>query len=283
MPPLRPSGHSCSPVLPPRPHHSKKPYAAPPSSKSMLLKPPYQGPGGPPNPSRPGFASYLKIPNLSPKIKLLCEVIATTHALSVERVLDDSISGLRVTQEDVEEVLKLSYGFPSTAVKFYGCWMYCYENEFDSATRLLDEMICNGAFPDEETYNVLFKFLIRGRKLGDASAIFTEMIKNECLPSLANCQAAVRMSIDSSDSAMALKVWGWMAENYVEELEETANLLVVGLRDMNQLPEAVKYAEDIVERKIKLNSSTLSKLKQSLSKAKKDRVCNEILQKWKFH
>lgn len=124
--------------------------------------------------------------------------------------------------------------------------------------------------------------MIKGRKLDDASAIFMEMIKNGCTPSLANCQAAVRVFLDSRNSSMALKVWKWMAENHPEELEEdTAYLLGVGLQDMNRLPVAVKYAEDIIERKIKLNSSTLSKLKQSLPKAKKDNVCNEILQKWK--
>ncbi|KAA8547736.1 hypothetical protein F0562_004165 [Nyssa sinensis] len=43
--------------------------------------------------------------------------VANTHSLSVEKVVDDT--GIRVTQEDVEEVLKLSYGFPGPAVKFF--------------------------------------------------------------------------------------------------------------------------------------------------------------------
>lgn len=496
---------------PSKPHLSKKPRAPLPASRSPPQKSPNQGLGVP-NPSRPGFASYLETPNLPPKIKIICEIIATTHSLSTERVLDDSIAGLRVTQEDVEEVLKVSYGFPGPAVKFfrwsgrllcgdhspyawnlvvdmlgknslfdamwdaiksmhtegllslatfasvfssyvtagkvhdaimafdvmdqYGvaqdivalnsllsaiCWegkvmdaveflqvakhriepdldtyaillegcekernadvaksvfsdmvaefgwdprnlpaynsllttlvrvphgareavkyfkmmgehrcypgtrflreafdeclkrsdykeaehfweavveraglrpdtemynsmiaLYCYNNQHELAIRLLDEMACNGAFPNEETYNVLLKFLIKGRRLVDASAIFTEMIKNEFMPSLVNCQAAVRVFLDSGNSTMALKVWRWMAERYEEELEDTANLLIVGLQDLNRLPEAVKYAVDIIERKIKLDSSTLSKLKQSLSKAGKNQMYSEILQKWKF-
>ncbi|PKI68407.1 hypothetical protein CRG98_011204 [Punica granatum] len=160
--------------------------------------------------------------------------------------------------------------------------MYCHQNEIELAKRLLDEMICNGAFPDDQTYNVLLEFLIKCRKLVDASIIFSEMIKNECSPSLDNCQEAIRVFLDTENSTVALKVWKWTVENYKEELEDTANLLIVGLRDMDRLPEAVKYAKDIIDRKIKLNSSTLSKLKESLTKAGKDQVYDEILWKWKF-
>ncbi|MED6149862.1 hypothetical protein PIB30_066694 [Stylosanthes scabra] len=40
-----------------------------------------------------------------------------------------------------------------------------------------------------------------------------------------------------------------------------------------RVPEAVKYAEFMIERGIKLTSSTLSKLKQSLVKERKEFVC----------
>ncbi|CAK9150627.1 unnamed protein product [Ilex paraguariensis] len=42
---------------------------------------------------------------------------ANKPSLSVEKVLDDT--GIRLSQQDVEEVLKLSYGFPGPAVKFF--------------------------------------------------------------------------------------------------------------------------------------------------------------------
>ncbi|XP_010274756.1 PREDICTED: pentatricopeptide repeat-containing protein At1g77360, mitochondrial-like [Nelumbo nucifera] len=66
---------------------------------------------------RPAFISYLESPNLPPKTKLLCEIIANTPSPTVEKVLEET--GVRVTTGDVEEVLKLSYGYPSTAVKFF--------------------------------------------------------------------------------------------------------------------------------------------------------------------
>lgn len=72
-----------------------------------------------------------------------------------------------------------------------------------------------------------------------------------------------------------------MVEYYRSDLDETGNILIVGLLDLNRLPEAVKYAEDIIERGIKLSSSTLSKLKQSLSKAGKLHVYDELLRKWR--
>ncbi|GAB4827976.1 hypothetical protein Ancab_034861 [Ancistrocladus abbreviatus] len=65
----------------------------------------------------PAFTSYLETPNLPPKIKILCEIIANTPSLNVEKVLD--VTGLRISQEDVEAVLKLSYGYPAPAVKFF--------------------------------------------------------------------------------------------------------------------------------------------------------------------
>ncbi|XP_057970653.1 pentatricopeptide repeat-containing protein At1g77360, mitochondrial-like [Malania oleifera] len=460
----------------------------------------------------PTFASYLETPNLPPKIKLLCEVVANTHSLQVEKVLDDT--GVRVSQEDVEEVLKLSYGFPASAVKFfrwaghqlkdhhspyawnlvvdmlgknglfdamwdaiksmrkegllslatfasvfssyvvadrvqeaimtfevmdqYGCardivalnsllsaicreaktakavdflhiakdkirpdadtyaillegwenegdadgarktfaemvvdigwdpgnvpaydsylntllkapdvglrealkvfdtvkdrrclpgmkflkaaleeclkmgdargagslWqammgrngcrpdtqlynsmiaMHCYINDMDMARKLLDEMVYNGAFPDSKTYNLVFQFFIKTRKLHDAWVIFNEMIKNECVLSQANCHAAVRIYMDIGDPYMAIKVWKFMIENYKSDLEEIGNFLVVGLRDANRVPEAVKYAEDMIDRGIKLNSSTLTKLKQSLCRVGKAFAYEELLRKWKTH
>ncbi|MED6153625.1 hypothetical protein PIB30_103952, partial [Stylosanthes scabra] len=66
-----------------------------------------------------------------------------------------------------------------------------------------------------------------------------------------------------------------------DDLKDTANLLILGLRDLNRVPEAVKYAEFMIERGIKLTSSTLSKLKQSLVKERKEFVYVELLRKWK--
>ncbi|MED6121520.1 hypothetical protein PIB30_030949 [Stylosanthes scabra] len=159
--------------------------------------------------------------------------------------------------------------------------LYCYHNDMDAARRLFDEMIFNGAFPDSFTYNLLFRFLIKGRKLREAGVVFAEMVKNECVPDQPNCEQAVRIYINDGDAFMAMKVWKCMADNYQEDLKDTANLLILGLCDLNRVPEAVKYAEDMIERGIKLTSSTLSKLKQSLVKERKEFVYEELLRKWK--
>ncbi|KAG8384164.1 hypothetical protein BUALT_Bualt04G0089700 [Buddleja alternifolia] len=161
--------------------------------------------------------------------------------------------------------------------------LYCNVKDFSSAEKLLDEMVYNGAFPDSETYGLLFHFLIKQRRVRDATPIFKEMVKNEYVPMQQDCCAAVKAYVDAADPHMGIKVWRCMVENYNSDLDETGNLLVVGLRDMNRVPEAVKCAEDMIERGIKLNSSTLTKLKQSLSKVKKTYVYEELLRKWKFH
>ncbi|XP_059449659.1 pentatricopeptide repeat-containing protein At1g77360, mitochondrial-like [Corylus avellana] len=160
--------------------------------------------------------------------------------------------------------------------------LYCRCKGTDLAKRLLDEMVCYGSFPDSQTYNVVFQYLMKSRRLGEASVMFNEMIKNECVPDHVNCSSAVRIYMDSQEYNMAIKVWKCMIENYGSDLEKTGNLLVAGLHDMNRLPEAVKYAEDMIGRRMKLNSSTLSKLKQSLFKAGKQLVYDELLRKLKY-
>ncbi|KEH34676.1 putative pentatricopeptide [Medicago truncatula] len=170
---------------------------------------------------------------------------------------------------------------PMTAMYNSMIALYCYHGDIDAATKMLDGMVCKGAFPDSLTYNLLFRFLVKGRKLRDATRVFVEMVKNECVPDQLNCDAAVRVYLDNGDPVMAIKVWKCLVENYREDLEGTANLLVVGLRDNDRVPEAVKYAEHIIGRGIKLTSSTLSKLRQSLVKDRKEFVYDELIAKWK--
>ncbi|XP_043701712.1 pentatricopeptide repeat-containing protein At1g77360, mitochondrial-like [Telopea speciosissima] len=172
---------------------------------------------------------------------------------------------------------------PDTQMYHSMITLYCHSNNYDIAQRFLDEMVFNGVFPDSNTYNLLFQFLIKSRKLREASAIFNEMVKNECIPSESNCTSAIKIFLDIGDPQMAIKVWKCMIENGMSGLEETGNFLIGGLRDLDRLPEACKYAEDMIERRIKLTSSTLSKLKQSLSKSGKSYQYEELLRKWKSH
>ncbi|KAJ6369603.1 hypothetical protein OIU76_027947 [Salix suchowensis] len=110
------------------------------------------------------------------------------------------------------------------------------------------------------------------------------MIKNEFFPNKTNCNAAIKAYMDSKEPYMAIKVWKCMMENYGEsDLEEAGNMLVVELRYHHMVPEAVKYAEVMIEKGIKLTSSSLSKLKQMLGEEKKPILYEELLRKWKAH
>ncbi|KAL5745137.1 hypothetical protein ACOSP7_026283 [Xanthoceras sorbifolium] len=160
--------------------------------------------------------------------------------------------------------------------------IHCYSNNTDIAIKLLDEMVYNGVFPDVHTYNVLFQFLIKARKLRKASVLFNEMIRNEFVPSRDNCDMAVRIYIGTGDPYMAIKVWKCMFDNHHSNLADTGNILVHGLCDMDMLPEAVKYAEGMIERGIELTSS-LSKLKQRLTEARKVYMYDELLRKKTAH
>ncbi|KHN17937.1 Pentatricopeptide repeat-containing protein, mitochondrial [Glycine soja] len=159
----------------------------------------------------------------------------------------------------------------------------CYRGDTDAARRMLHEMVYQGAFPDVVTYNLLFKFLLKGRKLREASSVFAEMVQNECVPEQDNCDLAVKVYVDCGEPVMAIKVWKCLVENYKKGLEQTANFLVVGLCNLNRPQVAVKYAEDMIGRGISLSSSTLSKLRQSLVKERREYVYEDLLRKWKSH
>ncbi|XP_050230139.1 pentatricopeptide repeat-containing protein At1g77360, mitochondrial-like [Mercurialis annua] len=159
--------------------------------------------------------------------------------------------------------------------------LYCYSSNIDAAERFFDDMVYNGVFPDRQTYNVLFQFLIKSRKLKEASVLYNEMIKNEYIPNQVNCSAAVRVFMHSKDPYMAIKVWKCMIENYGSDLEETANLLIVELCDLCMDPEALKYADGMIEKGINLSSSSMTKLKICLKHARKEFAYEELFRKWK--
>ncbi|WCJ25249.1 Pentatricopeptide repeat (PPR) superfamily protein [Euphorbia peplus] len=155
----------------------------------------------------------------------------------------------------------------------------CYTSNIDAALRFFRGMIYNGAFPDRQTYNSLFKFLIKSRNLKEASVTFDEMIKNEFVPDQASCGTAVRVYLHSEEPYMAIKIWKCMTENYELDLEETGNLLVAGLCELHMDPEAVKYTEDMLRKGIKISSTSLGKLKQTLIQARKEFVYEALLRK----
>ncbi|KAI8541941.1 hypothetical protein RHMOL_Rhmol08G0099700 [Rhododendron molle] len=180
-----------------------------------------------------------------------------------------------------ETMIRINGFRPDTQMYNSVIALHGYLNDSDLAIGLLDEMVFNGAFPDSQSYSILLRFLIKKKRVRDASPVFAEMVKNEFVPDHEICSSAVKMYMDHGDTYMAIKVWKFMIENYNSDLEETGNTLVMGLREINRVPEAVKYAEDMIDRGIKLKSSTLSLLKQSLSKVGKGFLYDELLRKWK--
>ncbi|XP_076936941.1 pentatricopeptide repeat-containing protein At5g15010, mitochondrial-like [Bidens hawaiensis] len=161
-------------------------------------------------------------------------------------------------------------------------YLYSLDGEVDLARSLLDEMVFNGVFPDSQSYNVVFQYLVKGKKVREAQQIFMEMVKNEFVPAHSSCCLAVGLFIEGGDPYTAIKVWKCMIENYDFDLEETGNVLVGGLRDLNRVLEAVKYADDMLDRGLKFSSVTLARLRQGLAKAGKGAVYDELLKKWQL-
>ncbi|WJX65885.1 hypothetical protein P8452_50499 [Trifolium repens] len=140
-------------------------------------------------------------------------------------VLDECVrfNDIRRAEFFLEIMLGKTMLQPTTAMCNSMIAMYCYHGDNDAAMNMLDGM---------------------GKKLWEASEMFSEMVLNGCVPNQLNCDAAVRVYLDNEDPVMAINVWECLVENYREDLEGTANLLVVGLRDNDRVLEAVKtYSE----------------------------------------
>jgi pentatricopeptide repeat protein len=96
---------------------------------------------------------------------------------------------------------------PTTAMCNLMIAMYYFHSDIDAAMNILDDMVCKEAFPNQLTYNLLFWFLINGKKLWKTSEIFTETVLNGCVPNQLNCEAAVRVYLDNGDPVISNNVW----------------------------------------------------------------------------
>ncbi|XP_072955671.1 pentatricopeptide repeat-containing protein At5g15010, mitochondrial-like [Typha angustifolia] len=161
--------------------------------------------------------------------------------------------------------------------------LLCDNCDVNSAYRLLDAMPFHGAFPNSFTYNTIFECLVRNKRAPEAERFLAEMRKNEQVPSPSNCAAAIRMFFDEYDPPSALEVWRCIIEEYITPADESANELLIGLRNFGRLSEVRNYAEDMLDRGIKLHSSAMDKLKSAFYKAGKHESYDRIARRAKHH
>ena len=74
------------------------------------------------------------------------------------------------------------------------------------------------------------------------------------------------MFFDGDDPETGIEIWNYMVENRFLHLDASANALLLGLANLERVPELKKFAEDILARRIDIYESTMSKLKDSLYK-----------------
>lgn len=71
-----------------------------------------------PKPHQPNqYPSHLTTPNVSPTARTLCDLLTRTSPHDIDTAL--SSSNIHPSEDCVHEVLKLSYNYPSSAVKFF--------------------------------------------------------------------------------------------------------------------------------------------------------------------
>ncbi|CAI9094946.1 OLC1v1030784C1 [Oldenlandia corymbosa var. corymbosa] len=129
--------------------------------------------------------------------------------------------------------------------------LLCNNNDVDNAFRLLDVMIFHGAFPDSLTYNTIFE--------------------------------AIGMLFERDDPETAIEIWEYMVENHILPLEDSANALLIGLCDLDRATELRRYADEILDRRIRIYASTKGKLKSAFCKGNKNarEVYDYLSRKWK--
>ncbi|MQL69376.1 hypothetical protein Taro_001714 [Colocasia esculenta] len=159
--------------------------------------------------------------------------------------------------------------------------LLCSQGDADNALRLLDEMPFNGVFPDSHTYNTIFDCLLRTKKVHEADRFLVEMRKNEFPPTPSNCAAAVWMFFDRYDPEAAAEVWRCAVEDRIWPLDECANQLLVGLRELGRVSDARRYAEEILDMGIAITEETMAKLKSGFEKARKEDVYERLERRWK--
>ncbi|KAJ0054464.1 hypothetical protein Pint_02638 [Pistacia integerrima] len=161
--------------------------------------------------------------------------------------------------------------------------LLCNNNDIDKAFQFLDEMVFHGAFPDSLTYNMIFKCLIKNKRVHEVGNFFCEMIKNEWPPTHLNCAAAISMLFDCDEPETAIEIWNYMVDNGILPLEESANALLIGLRNLRRLSEVRRFAEDMLDRRIVVYEVTMQKLKNAFYKenrSMRDKY-DSLARKWK--
>ncbi|CAN0913738.1 Pentatricopeptide repeat-containing protein At1g77360, mitochondrial [Linum grandiflorum] len=164
------------------------------------------------------------------------------------------------------ETMVESAGIIKPDAKLYNVMILLYSSKnSEKAVKLLDEMVCKRVLPDAESYNGLFRFLIETGRLEEASALFRELARNNCILSGSNCRKAVEVFLGSRDGLMAIRVWESMERGYEVGLEETGNLLVMGLVKLGMVQEAGLCSERMLDKGIRLSSVTIRVLEDCLA------------------
>lgn len=161
--------------------------------------------------------------------------------------------------------------------------LLCNAGQIDAAYTLLDSMPFKGSFPNYVTYNTIFECLLRNRRARDAHRFLTEMRKNEEPPSLTNCVTAIRLFFDDFNPSAACEVWSCIVEERVSPNGPAANELLLGLRDLGRMSEVNKYAEEMLDMEVELNSTTMEKLKTAFGKEGKFDAYDRFTKRMKRH
>ncbi|KAK9667663.1 hypothetical protein RND81_13G003400 [Saponaria officinalis] len=161
--------------------------------------------------------------------------------------------------------------------------LLCKKSDIDNAFRFLDEMPFYGAFPDSLTYNMIFECLVNNRKVREIAWFFEEMTKNECPPTPGNCAAAVGMLFEHDDPETGHRIWDYVLENEDIPIDETANVLLIGLCKIRRFSAVKKFAYDMLDLKIVIEEATMRKLQKTLYKEGRSTrdIYDSVERRWK--
>ncbi|ERN11313.1 hypothetical protein AMTR_s00024p00247010 [Amborella trichopoda] len=202
-------------------------------------------------PKKPTFVSYTEVSGLSPKIKVLCELLAETPSSKIEQAFWET--GIRVSQEDVEEVLKLNYGSPSPAVKFFR-WASTQlegweaEGNVGRARETFGEMVLRiGWEPMNVPANDSFlNTLLKGSGVDEALKFFKLMRENRCFPGMKFFRGAFDMLSKQNRTEEACDLWEVILGNGFTPDTLMYNSMIGLLCYINRIEKASQFMDEMV-------------------------------------
>ncbi|KAD4178536.1 hypothetical protein E3N88_27127 [Mikania micrantha] len=228
------------------------------------------------------FPSYLDTHDLSQRARTVCEILARVYPGEVETAL--STMGMRLESKVVEEVLKVSYGYPTTAVIFFK-WVGLRQKHSPYTWDLIVDLLGKNKMFDQmwdairsmkqegalslNTFISVFGSYFKASQIDEAFSFLKVMKGKKCLPSLDFFSNALDFLVQQNNSANALLVWDTMTTSGLTPSLIMYNSMIGLLCNNGEIANAFELLDKMPYDGVFADSVTYNLILQCLIKNKK--------------